>query len=212
MSTRLQLQTETALRLRDTALVVFTAPYLNNALNAGYEYIMGHSPFWPFLETMANSASQVVPANGNVITLPTDVWRIISVNNDTDKYALAEITGHKQFLALYPDPTAQPGTPKHYRLFNNQLQVFPYAASATQLRVEYYVTANLANDADIPAFPSEWHNLLVEYAMFVAYTDDGNLQQAQAHFGTFQARLADMKASLLGPRGDSYPQINDDLF
>lgn len=212
MSTRLQLQTETALRLRDTGLVVFTAPYLNNALNAGYEFIMGASPFWPFLEAMANGASQVVPANGNVITLPTDVWRILSINNDTDKYALTEITGRKQFLALYPDPTAQTGTPKHYRVFGNQVQVFPYASAATQLRVEYYVAANLAADSDVPVFPSEWHNLLVEYAMFVAYTDDGNLQQAAAHQATFQARLAHMKASLLGPRGDSYPQINDDLF
>lgn len=213
MSTRLQLQTRAALRLRDTNMVVFTSAYLQDMLNVAYEKVLSASPYWPFLDTMANTASQIVAASSNTITLPTDVWRVLSVNNDTDKYAMAEITGRKQFLALYPDPTASPGTPKHYRVFGNQLQVFPYAANATQLRIEYTVApADLSSDSSVPVFPAAYHDLLVEYVLSLAYTDDGNLDMAKTHLSMFEDKLADMKTDLLGPRGDSYAQINDDLF
>lgn len=200
-------------RLRDTQAKVFDCDTMCNYLNDAYGRVIGASPYWPFKLQEAESTTVQVVAPANSFSLPTDVYRVASVENLTDLIPMREITGRKSFLQLFPSGAAAPGPPYYYRVFNNCLEVFPYPQSTTQLRVEYFVRPGVLSAASsVPSFPGEYHQMLVDFLMSMAYEDDGNLQLAAVHQTKAEARLAEMKVELLGPQGDSYAQINDDLF
>lgn len=210
---RSDLVTMAADRLRDPNHDVFSADYLCRALNEGMSRVVGASPWWPFLEVREEAANELVSAGTNSFTLPTDAWNVTALFNSTDNLPMREITGDDTPYTLYPERTQSPGTPVYFRIFNDTIEVFPYPASDTQFLVEYEVSpSQLTSDSSVPAFPSEYHGMLVEYAMYLAYTDDGNLQQAQAHLAQFETRLAEMKNDLLGSRGPHFEQINDNFF
>lgn len=200
-------------RLRDTTTppAVFPCDLVCNYVNAAYAKINGANPNWPWLETVTSALS--ITAGTNQVALPTGAWRVLSVFNCTDGYALREITGRNSFANQWPQGSTEPGQIISYRVFNNAILVYPYAGSTTSLRVEYELApARLAAAADVPIIPTEFHDLLVEYTMHLAYTDDGNLEQAAAHLQVFNARLEELKNSVLGPRGESYAQINDSWY
>lgn len=200
-------------RLRDKTAIVFDCDTMCNYLNDAYGKVIGSNPFWPFEDTALADATMIVTPPSNSVTLPTDAWNLISVLNTTDGFPLKEITGRKTWSQLFPLQGTNPAPPMYYRLFNNTLQVFPWPQATTQLRVEYSLRPGvLATASSVPVFPSQYHGLLVEYVMALAYTDDANSALASQHMAVFETRLAEMKNDLLGPRGDSYAQINDDLF
>lgn len=212
MSTFAELVTATQLRLRDVAKTIATDVLIGAYINDGYTRVLGASPYWPFLELELHSTGQLVAAAANSITLPTDAFRVKSVFNSTDKIMMREMAGPRTHGELYPEQVDSPGTPVQYRVFNNTILVYPFAATATQLRVEYYAPPAVLSGSAVPVFPSQYHRLLTEWAMGLFYQDDDAPQQAAVHFAVVEAGLQDMKTNLLGPRGDSYPQINDDVF
>lgn len=200
-------------RLRDRTAIVFQCDVMCNYINDGYSKVIGANPYWPFKDTLDAASDMIVTPPLNAVTLPTDAFEVLGILNTTDGIPMREITGRKSWMQMFPLQSDTPGPPLYYRLFNNTIQVFPYPSQATQLRVEYKVRpGRFASASDVPVFPSEFHGMLVEYIMALAYQDDGNPQQATAHMAVFEERLAEMKADLLGPRGDSYAQIDDDLF
>lgn len=212
MATRDAIVNAALSRLRDPNHLVWSCAQMNDYVQDGYDRVIGASPYWPFKDTSAQSASQLVAANANTITLPTDAFRVKSVFNVTDKVALRELTGNRSYAELYPDQAETPGIPLHYRIFNNTVLVYPFAAVATQLKVEYFATPAALTASTSPVFPSQYHGMLIEYAMAMAYQDDDAPQQAAAHMVMFETRLQEMKTDLLGATGDSYHQINDDQF
>lgn len=200
-------------RLRDRTAIVFQCDVMCNMANDAYSKIIGANPHWPFKETLDQAADMIVTPPANSVTLPTDATAVLDILNTTDDIPMREITGRKTWAQMFPLQGDAPGPPLYYRIFNNSIQVFPYPSQVTQLRVEYKVRpGRFAGATDVPVFPSEYHGLIVEYIMALAYTDDGNPAMAAQHMAVFEQRLAEMKADLLGPRGDSYAQINDDLF
>ena len=54
--------------------------------------------------------------------------------------------------------------------------------------------------ADSPTFDSRWHHILIEGAMYRAYLDDGNAEQAGLHKAAFDTMLDSMRAALLRGR------------
>ena len=60
--------------------------------------------------------------------------------------------------------------------------------------------ADLAANGDSPTFDSRWHNILVEGALYRAYLDDGNAEQAGVHKTEFGTQLDDMRSALLRGR------------
>lgn len=200
-------------RLRDRTAIVFQCDVMCNYTNDAYSKVIAANPHWPFKDSVDVAADMIVAVGANSVNLPTDATAVLDILNVTDDLPLREITGRKTWSQMFPDTPGLTGTPLYYRVFANTIQVFPYPSQPTQLRLEYKARpTRLAAAADTPLFPSEYHGMLVEYVMALAYQDDGNPAQAQAHMAMFEARLAEMKADLLGPRGDSYAQINDDLF
>lgn len=209
MSTLLQLRNRAMTRYRDLSNINVTTTTWDEYLNEGYSAAIADSPFWPFLET--STSALTVLTGTNEVTLPTDGWRVLSVYNNTNDYALDELDGRRSAIDAYPDRAASTGEPILYRLFGNKLQVFPWAIADTTLIVEYAgPPVALATD-DSPVFPNQYHDLLLHYALEQAFLSDAppNLQLVDHHGRRWRETLGQMRSDLLGARGDSYPQIVD---
>jgi hypothetical protein len=180
-------------------------------INEAYDEANRHSPFWPFEETADTSVT--IAAGANSASLETEQagsWRVISVLNTTDDYTLAPAAGAP--FSDYPTESADPGSPEVYRLFGNTLQVYPYTDHAIVLRIEVFKppTALLDNSSSAPVWPPEFHSVLIEGALAMAYRDDGNDTFADKHYEKFLAGISKMEEALLsGMRAESYPQIID---
>lgn len=193
-------------RFRDTGNGVYSVADWNDYLLEAQADVYAASPWWPFFEGLATNT---ITTSGEV-TLPTDAWRVNSVYNATDDYALSPLSGRADYLAYYPDPDASVGSPLHYRLRSNVLEVLPHPQSPVSIRVEYMVPpAFLAADGDEPIFPEQYHQILVSGALARAYEDDGNVNMAQTHWAKFGALLSQMKDDLLDTRSESYYGIPD---
>ena len=197
-------------RFRDTGGYTFTPAEWTAYLNDVYSEIIYARPDWPFMETRSDPISVTPP---NVVTLPADVWRLRSVYNATLKVPLVEITGMEEYLYLYPDAGSASGSPQHYRITGNTLEVFPKPDSPTEIIVEHWTEpAPLSDPSDTPIFPPRYHRLLVEGALQLAYEDVGNLQQSQVYARSKDQGLAAMAIDLFGTRGPNYIVPNDNFF
>ncbi len=126
-----------ARRFHDEAFDVVSSTDWVNYLNDCYRDIIGASPLWPFLHQTATDSLTFAP-NVRGVNLPSNVFRVTSVYNDTDQYPMRAIEGDTQHIRLYPDQTLT-GTPSRYRVFNNQIQVWPLPDHAVSLIVDYIV-------------------------------------------------------------------------
>ncbi len=204
-----QLVSRCKLRFRDLSNMLVTDDGWKAHINEGYREMLGASSFWPFLE--ASTPALSIAAGVNSVALPTDVWKVLAVYNNTDKIPMDELAGRRGGYDAFPLLAGQTGVPEHYRLYGNALQVFPYPAVTTTFLVEYAVApADLANDAAVPVFPAQYHQALVYYALAAAYEDDK--RKSEPFTERFLHTLAKMQIDLLGARGDSYPAIQDSFF
>jgi len=76
------------------------------------------------------------------------------------------------------------------------LRVYPVPSAALTLRVRSYRDpAALANDADVPAVPAAYHEMLVHYACKTYFLGEGD-PRAVTHNDEFEAALRDMVDNL----------------
>lgn len=211
MSTATALIARLKTRFGDSGGDIVTSANWLSYLNEGYDEGNRHSPFWPFEEIADTSVS--IAAGANSASLETEQpgsWRVTAVHNTTDDYPLSPLVGSP--FRDYPTEAADPGSPEVYRLFGNSLQVFPYTDHAIVLRVEVFKppAALLDDSSSTPVWPPEFHSLLIEAALSMAYRDDGNDEFSEKHWERFQMGLVKMEEALLsGMRTESYPQIID---
>lgn len=200
------LQARCAFRYRDTGNHFVQADDWTEYLNDVYMDVVAADPLWPFLEAQTTSLS--VAAGTGTVSLPTDVWRVTSVYNATDKIPLAPIPGRSEYRHWFPNPASSPGIPLWYRLRGSTLEVYPYASATTTLYADIASPPPLlATGSDEPVFPEQYHRILVAGALARAYEDDdreSGIQQAR-----YERLLQDMKMDLLGPRTEGYPSIID---
>lgn len=202
------MQARCSFRYRDTGNNLVTNTEWTNYLNDTYMDVAAADPNWPFLE--GQTTSLALATGTGTISLPTNVWRVTSVYNATDKWPLAPLHGRSEYRHWFPDPTAHLGSPTYYRLRGNTLEVFPYPDRATTLHADTLgPPALLAAGSDVPVFPEPYHRVLVLGALSKAYEDD--LQERWAvHYQTrYERLLQEMRAGLLSPRTEAYARIND---
>jgi hypothetical protein len=211
MATFNSLDTLLKTRFRDANADINPEPYYCTLISEAYDKLVAASPFWPFVETR-NCTLTVGPAS-NSLALPTDVWRVLSMFNLTTRMVMGEIVGRKSFVDMYPDLAGQTGDAYHYRVFNNNVEVYPWPASTITIQLEYALRPPaLSAGTDVPLFPSEHHEMLVEYGLWKAYEDDGHFTEAQLHQKNWDDQLATLVRELTEPRGDSYAQISDTWY
>lgn len=200
------IRTYCALRFRDVGNNVVTDASWKLYVNSAYGDVLQALPFFPWNEL---STTLTYSASTRSQNLPTDAWQVLSVFNATDVWPMVELEGRENFLNLYPIQT-EIGSPLHYRLFNNALQIYPLPQGSTALTVEYVaMPADLSADADLPVFPEQFHDLLVVGAVARAYRDDGNNEQASAYENEFAQMLKPLVVNMGQPRNPRFVEMTD---
>lgn len=204
------IRTRCATRFRDASFDIVTDAQWKDYVNDAYADVQGATPFWPWLAT--SDVALTVLANARTTALPVNVYRITALLNDTDDIRMRPFEGTSEHYAQYPTD-ADAGPPTQYRVLGTTLYVYPKPTVTTALRVEYTKSAaELSADGDLPAFPAEFHRILVEGALANAYEDDANVQMAQMYDANFAAGLEGLKTAMLQPQQERYPEIVDDFF
>lgn len=206
------LRTRCKTRFRDANNDILQDSDWNAYINDVYDDVINDSPWWPFFKaTNRNVTYPAQAASINLATaLGTDVWRVNEILDLTDRYPLAPLHGGNMVYGAYPYADQQFGSPIHYRVYGQTLEVYPRPLSAVTLSIEYMAPPpDLVADGDVPVFPEQYHRVLVFGALALAYEDDGNIPQAQAHTKRAEDILEDMKTDLLSTQFENYPMIVD---
>lgn len=100
------------------------------------------------------------------------------------------------------------GTPSHYFMWANQINLYPAPDSAGNDITVYYtrVPTAVAADGDIPELPDEYHNRIVEYCLAQAHELDDNLDASQIKMAQFQRGVSDASDNSWTPE-ELYPFI-----
>lgn len=205
-----ELVTRCQARFRDTGGYTFLAEEWEAYLNEVYLSVVASRPDWPFMQTKSTAITFAPSATS--MSLPADAWRVSSVYNATGKYPLVQIDGPAQHIYLYPDPTASPGSPQHFRVFARTIELYPVPAESTDVVVEYSASPAELTGSDSPIFPIQYHQVLLHGALQHAYEDIGNLQQAKVHEGHRDRLVLAMQNDLFGPKHPEFPVLTDNFF
>lgn len=206
---RSTIRTRCETRFRDTGNNIYSDAEWNEYILDAEAMVLSASPFWPFIKKRTTTLT--VLANTGSIALPDDTPRVLAVFNSTQDYTLVPLGGNVSPYVVYPDFETSRGEPIHYRVYDGDLEVYPWPSQDTVLTVDYEVHPSLdTGDTAEPAFPEVYHRILVPGALALAYEDDGNFDMAQAQQARFERGIDQMKMDLLAPQHESYPALRDD--
>jgi hypothetical protein len=198
-----------ATRFRDPSNAIVLDTDWKNYVNTAYGDVLMRMPWAPWNE---GSASLVIGASTRSVALPTDVDKVLAVWNSTDQFPMVPLEGRMQTYNEYPQQT-EIGQPMHYRIFGESLLVYPLPQVSTTFVVEYVVMpADMVNDTDVPAFPTQWHDVLVSGAVALAYRDDGNIAMAQEYDKEAEDMIKALIQDSMQPRQDRYYEIVDFIW
>lgn len=193
-------------RFRDPNENVITSAEWLSYLNDAYRDVQAYSNLWSWLE-VDGTAAVTVPAATRSVALPADVTRVTAVHNTTDDVLMAQFDGRTAHFKFDPEQNVS-GVPEFYRLYAGKIQVYPLPTQNTVLHIEYPApVADLTTGE--PAFPEQYHTMLVEGALARAYLDDGASEQAAAHQSAFLMMLERMLSADLASRHDTHATIVD---
>ena len=114
--------------------------------------------------------------------------------SETRNFVLADIPFY-DYLGLREDKLSN-ATPKQWAQYGPDIWLSPPPDTASDT-IKMYGTVEataLSLDADEPTFPKEYHRLIVDYAIILAYVEYGELPQSAEFEAMFQ-RLIDRIAS-----------------
>lgn len=210
MATTSALVTRLETRFDDTGHAIYSAANWLSYLNDAYSWMSARLPWGPWKEK--RTLSLTVTANSDVVDLPADGWRVTFVDDTTDGYQLQPFRSRTQVRRVMAQ--GETGPPLYYRFLNQQLQVFPTPTVNTTLTLYYYgpLTALDTGGTNNPVIPDEHEQLLLEYALFLAYTDDEDLQRAQLHQASALDALDALIADLGSNRAEGNPILVDDWY
>jgi hypothetical protein len=81
-----------------------------------------------------------------------------------------------------------------FRTPDQKFGVHPAPDNAYELVYEYYrVSVDLTNATDVPTLPEQFRSVIVDGAMYYAYTFRGNTQDATLHLQKFEEGIKDMR-------------------
>lgn len=177
-----------------------------DSINSALQYLGQNQFEWPFNhftkdQTLtAGTVRYAYPSDAK--TIDFDSFRIKrndTFNNTTQKL---QIIAYEDYLENYLDDeyntsnTSIRSLPKRvFRTPNQQYGVHPVPNYAYELVYEYYKnTVELDNATDVPVYPEQFRPVIVDGAMYYAYTFRGNTQDATLHLQKFNDGIKDMRS------------------
>jgi len=102
--------------------------------------------------------------------------------------AVLEETPFTELDKLNPD---QSGEPKKYAVTglatDNAIQIWPVPDASYSIRVRYYaVPGGMTDGSDTPGTPTQWQDLLVQYALIKCYERENDYNSAQYHRNIYE--------------------------
>ncbi len=161
---------------------LYPTSVLTQLVNAALHYIETEHD-WGWLETVESIPT--VAAQGTYT--PAATWAR-SLELSSGGFPLKRVTVVD--LELLRDST---GAPKMWAAYGNALEVVPVPTGVATLRHRFIRTEpDLAADSDTPLMPARWHQAIVDYATYLAYRREGNLQDAGTALAAYDTWLEQM--------------------
>lgn len=213
------IRTRCKTRWRDPTNAILTDQNWTDYINDTYHDVLAASPFWPFAQS--SSSSVVVNQGVRSALLPNvNVLGVTAVYNVTDLYPMQPVEGSDRVYRDWPDQT-EVGLVGAYRLRGNTIEVYPLPDKNVTLKIEFQsVPVDLAADVDVPPWPAQFHDMLVDGAMHKAYEDDGAVFRfgrmvadlAGGYEQAFQTKLQALMAYVFSGSTSRYPGIVDTFY
>lgn len=177
-----------------------------DSVNSAIRHI-NHSQYeWPFnheeeIQTLTpGTVRYSYPADAK--TIDFDSFRIKrddTLGNTTQKLA---ILSYEDYLDRYLDDeynttnTSIRAIPRYvFRTPDQKIGVHPAPDKAYELVYEYYkLSVELDLATDVPTLPAQFRSVIIDGAMYYAYTFRGNTQDATLHMQKFEEGIKDMRS------------------
>jgi len=177
-----------------------------DSVNSAIQYINQSQYEWPFNHVEENDV--LVPGNirytipADVKTIDFDSFRIKrndTFGNETRKLI---VLAYEEYLEKYLDDeyntanTSIRSLPRYvFRTPDQKYGVWPAPNQAYELMYEYYrLPVDLILPTDVPSLPEQFRSVIVDGAMYYAYTFRGNTQDATLHLQKFDKSIKDMRS------------------
>lgn len=196
-------------RFSDSTNVIYTAAEWLEYINDRYQEVWGASPFWPFKRSHATVS--ITSGSRASSALSNGVWRVESVLDSTNNNRLKPLRGRALLASIDPSEDSA-GPPQFYNLFGNKIEVWPTPDTTVSLKVDVLLQGTDLAAGDSPAFPEQYHRMLVDGALAMAYADDGNAAMAKMYEDKFVKKLEQMKGDLLDTQEEGSHVIVDDFW
>ena len=176
-----------------------------DSINAAIRQINQVAFEWPFNHVVqedtltAGTVRYALPSNTKIVDFDTfRIKRDDTLGNETRKL---QIIAYEEYLERYIDSeyattdTSIRQFPQYvFRTPNQQYGVYPAPDKAYKLVYEYYnLPTDLSSNTDVPSIPEQFRHVIVDGAMYYAYTFRGNTQDATLHQQKFEAGIKDMR-------------------
>lgn len=171
--------------------VVFSTTELEEAINEGYENLSERSEWFETSETLSIS-TQYTDLRAS---LASEFLSITRAYNSTNNHWLTwtDIRELEELDSRWDSPSANPE-----RMFLRgitSLGLYPKPSAATSIKIYYTaLPARLSAATDTPAFPQEFHDALISYAMYDLLFQDGEMSMALIHWNEYLRGEAELRS------------------
>ena len=182
------LQTRVRRKLNETSTVFWTDQDVKDAINEGYAEMADGTEFY-------ERQAQVPMIEGHMyydlsLGLPDTFLSPRRAQNVTTSQWLEPTDPLEMDYHTFPQWELTAGQPeKHFLRGNWWLGVWP-KPSGDQIGQRFYYTsipAPMEDDDDVPAFPVEFHDALIEYAMYDLLAQKREAKKALLHWDAYLA-------------------------
>lgn len=162
---------------------LYTPAVLTQLVNAALHHIETEHD-WGWLE---HEAPATVDVDG-FVDPPEDWQRTITLRHPSG-YPLRKVEVAE--LDLLADAS---GTPKLWASSGALIAVVPHPDAPVELRHRYIRSEpGLVDDSDAPLIPARFHQAVIEYATYLAYRREGNLQEAGGALAAYETWREQMR-------------------
>lgn len=134
--------------------------------------------------------------------LPSDFRSIVGVFNDDSNTILVPLS-----IPEYEQVTTSYGTPQYYVIIGDDIYLYPTPNAAINISFRYYAMPETITEAVDPVIPADYHDILVDYALWRAYLAEHDYEAAAQHQAIYQQAIEKMKGELQSDTDEPYNQV-----